>query len=142
MGVFKKGDNWYMDYRIQGRRIRKKIGSNKKLAENVLHKKKTEIAENRFLDVRKNEKIRFKDFAEQFLNLHSKPNKKSWKDDYYNLRRISKFFKDRYIYSITMQDIEEYKAKRAEMEMVMEMETVPVIKIARMVKNAITMVNA
>jgi len=113
MGIYKKGDNWFVDYRVLGRRKRQKIGSSKTLAENVLRKRKLEIAENRHLDVKKNEKIKFEEFAETFLNLHSKPNKKSWRSDFYNLKTITSFFRGRHIYEITAQDIEEFKAKRS-----------------------------
>ena len=40
--------NWWIDFYAEGRRKREKIGPNKKLAEAVLHKRKVEIAENRF----------------------------------------------------------------------------------------------
>lgn len=35
MGLVRKGDNWFIDYRANGRRIREKIGPSKKLAESV-----------------------------------------------------------------------------------------------------------
>ncbi len=51
MAMFKKGDNWYIDYYALNRRKREKIGPSKKLAEDVLHKRKIEIAENKYLDI-------------------------------------------------------------------------------------------
>ena len=93
MGVYYENDNWHIDYRLpNGKRRREKVGSSKKLAEIVLGKRKVEIAEGRFLDVRKNEKIKFEDFAAEFLNIHSKVNKKSWKSDFYNLGTLEKYF--------------------------------------------------
>lgn len=113
MSKYLKGKNWYIDYYVNGRRKREKIGPSKKLAETVLQKRKVEIAEGKFLDIRKKDRIKIEDFAETFLNLHSKPNKKSWKSDEYNLKAVLLSFKSRYLFDITPQDIEQYKAKRA-----------------------------
>jgi len=113
MSVFKKGDNWYIDYYVSGRRKREKIGPNKALAETVLRKRKVEIAEGRYLDIKKQERIKFEVFAEEFIALHSKPNKKSWISDVYNLRATNPFFKGKNLYEITIQDIEKFKAIRS-----------------------------
>lgn len=113
MGTYPKGKDWYIDYYVNGRRKREKVGPSKKLAEIVLQKRKVQIAEGKFLDIRRRERIKIDDFAEEFLNLHSKPNKKSWKSDEYNLKAILPFFKGRYLYDITTQDVEKYKAERA-----------------------------
>jgi len=113
MGVFFKKGNWYIDYRLpNGRRIRQKIGSSKKLAENVLRKRKLEIAENKFLDIKKNPPIKFEDFAQEFLEIYSKPNKKSWESDFHHLKRLKSFFRGKFLYQITPKDIEEFKAIR------------------------------
>lgn len=44
MGIFPKGNNWYIDYYIKGRRKRKKIGPSKKLTEQVLKDVQLKIA--------------------------------------------------------------------------------------------------
>jgi len=114
MSVFLKNGNWHIDYRLpNGKRRREKIGTSKKLAETVIAKRKVEIAEGKFLDVRKNKKIRFEAFAEEYLNLHAKPNKKSWKADYYNLKGLERFFKGKYLYTISEKDIEKFKSERS-----------------------------
>lgn len=114
MGVYYKNNNWHIDYRLlNGKRRREKVGSSKKLAETVLSKRKIEIAEGKFLDVLKNEKIKFEVFAEEFLNIHSKANKKSWKADYYNLQSLKSYFGGKYLYTITIKDIEKFKFERS-----------------------------
>jgi len=113
MGVFKKGDNWYIDYYAFGRRKRERIGPAKRLAETVLQKRKVEIAEGRYLDIKRKKKVGFEAFAEEFIALHSKPNKKSWISDVYNLRAIAPFFKGKNLYEISAQDIERFKATRS-----------------------------
>lgn len=116
MGKYKKGDNWYIDYYIHGRRKREKIGPSKALAEIVLKKRKVEIAEGKFLDKKKIEKIKFESFSRQFLDLHSKINKKSWQTDIYHVQALNSFFKGMYLHQITVEDIERFKAERSNQE--------------------------
>jgi len=113
MSVYKKGNTYYIDYYADGKRKRECIGPDKRLAETVLRKRKVEIAEGRHLNIKKNEKIKFREFADEFLALHSKINKKSWKSDFYNLKNIAPFFKGKNLYEITVQDVERFKAQRS-----------------------------
>ena len=45
MAMYKKGDNWFIDYYHQGRRLREKIGPSKTLAKDALAKRKAQMAE-------------------------------------------------------------------------------------------------
>jgi len=101
MGIFKKGKNWYIDYYVNGRRKRECIGPSKKLAETVLHKRKIEIAEGKYLDNNRREKVKFEEMARLFLE-YSRVNKKSWKRDCQN----------RYINEIDLLSVEKYKMQR------------------------------
>ena len=112
MGVCRRGSDYFIDYYVHGRRRREKIGTSRKLAEAVLGKRKLEIAEGKFIDVVRKEKIRFEDFAQQYLNIYSKQHKKSWKTDLYLLKDLERFFKGKYLYSITPKDIEQFKMER------------------------------
>ena len=85
MGVYQKDKVYFIDYYVNGRRRREKIGSSRKLAETVLSKRKVEIAEGKYLDVNKSQKIKFDHFRNEFLNVHSKINKNSWQSDQFNL---------------------------------------------------------
>ena len=76
MSVYKRGENWYIDFTFKGQRIRKSIGPSRKGAEAVIAKKKAEIAENKFLDVRKEpDPVKFHEFAKEYLQW-AKANKK------------------------------------------------------------------
>jgi len=116
MGIFLKGDDWFIDYYARGRRKREKIGSSKALAENVLRKRKLALAENKFLDIKKHEKIKFEDFANTFIELHSKPNKKpsSVRRDLFSIKKLSTFFAGKYIHDITTLSVEKYKSLRTQ----------------------------
>jgi hypothetical protein len=50
MGVFKKQGVYWIDYSVNGHRKREHIGSDKRLAETVLRKRKVETAEGKFLE--------------------------------------------------------------------------------------------
>jgi integrase len=113
MGKYFKNGNWFIDYYFNGRRKREKVGTSKTLAEIVLKKRKVEIAEGKFLDIRREHKIKFEDFANEYLEIHCKPNNKSWhKSDYFNLESLKKYFGNKYLSEITPKDIELYRAER------------------------------
>jgi len=114
MGIYKKGENWYIDYYVQGRRKREKVGPSKKLAESVLAKRKIQVVEGRFLDIKRNEKIKFEEMANLYLEMYSKVNKKSYRRDLMSINRLNEYFKGKYLYELTSLDIDNYKRKRLE----------------------------
>lgn len=111
MGVYKKGSDFYIDFYANGKRKRKKIGPSKKIAELVLKKRKVEIAEGKFLDIDKMEKVRFDIFADEYLNLHSKL-KKSYYTDEKIVNSLKKRFGSLYLHEITSLAIEKLKSER------------------------------
>lgn len=113
MGVYKRGDSYYIDYYVHGRRKREKIGLNKNLAETVLRKRKVEIAENRFLDIKKEEKLKFEDFTSEYIEIHLKPNNRSWETAALpNIKRLKAFFLGKYLHEITPLMVEKFKIER------------------------------
>jgi integrase len=116
MAVYKRGDNWYIDFTFHGQRIREMIGPSRKGAEKVIAKRKAEIAENRFLDKRMEpDPISFYDFANEYLQW-AKANKKpsSYNRDLSLMRQLNKEFEAKAIQEITTWQIEKFKAKRKE----------------------------
>ena len=70
-GVIDKNGVYWLDYRFNGRRLRKRIGPSKKLAETVMQKIRVQIAEGKYLDVKKEEKkIKFNDFAQIYASTY------------------------------------------------------------------------
>ncbi|MFC1491144.1 hypothetical protein ACFLQ0_00955 [Nitrospinota bacterium] len=72
MGVFKKDGAWWIDCYVSGRRKRERIGgpltvAMKKVASDTLAKRKVEIAENKFLDKKKEPKGSFSELADLYL---------------------------------------------------------------------------
>src|SRR4030042_6609478 len=115
MGVYKRGDNWYIDFTFKGKRIRESIGPSRKDAEKIIAKKKTEVVENKYLDIRKDpDPIKFHDFAVQYLDW-AKTNKKplSLKNDISRMRFLDKEFERKDLTMIAPWDIEKYKSRRS-----------------------------
>ncbi len=68
MSIYKRKDIWYIDYRAGGRRYKEAIGPSKRFAQAVLAKRKTEIAENRFLDVAKARETSFEQLSDAYMD--------------------------------------------------------------------------
>ena len=113
MGVFLKRGNYWIDYYAYGRRKREQCGPSKRLAQNALRKRKVEIVEGKFFDIRREQRIKFKDFAEEYLENHAKVNKRSWRStDVGLIRNLVGFFGEKYLHEITPLMVERYKAQR------------------------------
>ena len=104
---------WRVDFTFKGRRIRQFGGYTKCQAQNTLVKMKAEL-----LDVARGFKkpdmqdVTFDKFADDFLELYSKPNKRSWTRDEFSLNNLKAFFKGDMLQGIGAEKIERYKAKR------------------------------
>jgi integrase len=116
MSTYQRGKNWYIDFTFKGQRVRESIGPKRKTANEVIAKRKAEIAENKYLDKRKDpEPIKFYDFAKEYLQW-AKANKKpsSWDREISTMRRLDKEFGEKILQEITIWQIEKWKAKRKE----------------------------
>ena len=51
MGVFKKGKNWWIDFYHQGKRVRRKVGPSKRVAEMALADIQVKKAKNKLRQV-------------------------------------------------------------------------------------------
>jgi len=114
MAIFKKGNNWYIDYYFKGKRKRKKIGPSKKLAEQVLKDVQIKIAKGEYLGVYEERKVLFENFTKEYLE-YSKTNKSFstyQRRDRVSTNRLEKAFHGYYLHEITPKMIEDYKAER------------------------------
>jgi integrase len=114
MAVYQRGKNWYVDFSFKGQRIRESIGPSRRNAEKVIAKRKTEIFENKYLDIRKEPApVKFHDFAKEYL-AYAKTNKKAstFSRELAIMRGFDKEFEGKNIQEITSWHIETWKAKR------------------------------
>ncbi len=114
MAVYQRGDNWYIDFTFKGQRIRESIGPSKKGAEKVIAKKKAEIAENKYLDVRKDpDPVKFHEFAKEYLKWSIENKKPSAKTrELSTMRILDRTFGEKYLHEIDSLQIERWKMNR------------------------------
>jgi len=110
-GFSLKNQSWYIDYRVHGIRKREATGPNKHLAEEVSAKRKVQILEGRYFDIKKDSLITVDEIAEDFLK-YSKNNKKSYFRDVICVNHLLGFFGGKRLNTISPNLIEQYKCKR------------------------------
>jgi integrase len=110
---FKDG-KWYLDFTFRGRRIRQFGGYTKEQARNNLARLRIEKLDEKlgFKRPGNGERILFEKFADEFLELYSKQNKRSWQRDEQSLRNLKLSLKTKTLQDIGPEDVERYKAKR------------------------------
>lgn len=116
MGVFKRQGNWWIDFYHQGKRVRRKVGPSKRVAEMALADIQVKKSKNDFLGVCDPKRILFKDFAGEYLE-YSKANKahSSYDRDVTTIQRhLVPLWGDLDLARITTKMVEEYKMQRLE----------------------------
>ncbi len=116
--VYVHGNHWWIDITYKGTRIRERVlpvshPKGEKEARAVLKKKQVEIAEGKFLDVKRETKMTFRELAEKYINEYAKHYKKSWENsDKYYLVHLNDYFGNMQIERITREDVFRYQTKR------------------------------
>lgn len=115
MRVYKRKDIYYVDYIINGKRTRRAVGSDKRIAEQVLHDIELKQLRKEYLGVFNDEKVPFEDYAKQYLE-YSKQNKakNSYNRDTISIGHLIEEFGDCLLGDIKPQNIENYKNHRRE----------------------------
>lgn len=116
MGVYKKGRQWYIDYYVRGTRKRKKIGPSKQVAELALKEVELKIAKGDYLGIYEERKLTFRQFAPEYL-AYSQANKSSTsygRDQVTVKHWLTPVFGDRFLFHITVAEVERYKQERLE----------------------------
>lgn len=124
MGVYRKkikktgklSKRWWIDYYLNGKRIREPISTNKKEAEKVLIQRINSINENKhpILKKKENKKIKFVDFSKKYIKEYSKPFKKSYHNDISRIKNLMPYFGDLYIHEIKSFHLIEYRKIRSQ----------------------------
>jgi len=108
------GGKWYLDFTLGGKRIRRFGGYSKEQARNNLARMRIEKLDEKFGFKRPGNgaPIPFEKFADEFLELYSKQNKRSWIRDEVSLKNLKSFFKGQNLQDIGPEDIVRYRVKR------------------------------
>ncbi len=114
-GIYKRGNVYYIDYYLEGKRIQKAVSTDRKLAEAVLQKRKVEIAEGKHLDIKKIPKVKFEELCEIYLKQHAIPQiKKSWHSDWDTIKVLKRWFSGKYLQDITPLLVNKFKVERSQ----------------------------
>jgi len=111
--IFKRGKNWYVDYAVDGRRVRKSFGKQKKVAELYLKNVEVKIAKGEELNPRY-DFISLNDFIAKYLE-YCRDNKSraSYKTDLSRIKAFQHFLRNkgiRKLEGITPVVIEEFRS--------------------------------
>lgn len=114
MGLFKRGQVWWMRFTHKGKQVRKPTNvTDKKLAEKIHHKVMTQLAEGQWLDKLEGADKTFKELAEKYINEYAKINKRSWQKDQERLNNhLIPFFGEMIVTEISPKVISAYKGHR------------------------------
>jgi len=118
MGVYSrenkdKSVSWVIQYFVNGRRKREVVPvKTRKEAELALAKRKIEIKEGRFWDIKKEINLLFKDWAEEYLKIKELQGRKSLRRMKTSVKNLVKFFGNYYLNEITPALIDTYINKR------------------------------
>ena len=104
------GKVYWVEFYLDGKRKRERIGSNKAAAEYRLREVLSRRAEGRI--VRKIKDPVFDEVKKWYLNLPQIKNKKSYERDTSSLKRLSAFFSGKRVSDITISQIEAYRLRR------------------------------
>jgi len=117
MGIYRRGQVWWMSFIYKGKRYRKSTETgDKKLAQRIYDKIKGEVAEGRWFERLPGEEKTFREIMEKYLKEYSVRNKalKSHIRDKSLANHLINFFGDYTLNEITPKLISEYKTKRRE----------------------------
>jgi len=113
--IYKRGKIWYLDIRVKGRRIRKKVGTSKRIAELALKDAEVKAAREEFGFARHD--ITIDKFIEQFLE-YSRANHREATTNRYRavIDHLKEFLKSKqditFISEISTEVIDQYKVFR------------------------------
>ncbi|NUO79354.1 site-specific integrase [candidate division KSB1 bacterium] len=116
MGVYrrKRQDGsvlWYIDFYVDGKRVRERVGESKTQAKAVLLKRKGEVVSGKFQlrDARKTPLL--SEFAHDYL-AWAKQHKRSWSRDEHSLKHLLKRLGHHRLAELGTWEVEKYKSER------------------------------
>src|SRR5262245_2594862 len=112
MGLVKRGKYWCMRFTYHGRQVRRSTGTtDRRLAEAILGKVRTQLVEGRFFDTLEERTRTFEELIERYLAEHAA--KQSEPRHYHGYdKNLTTFFRGRTLIEITPKVIAEYKNTR------------------------------
>lgn len=109
--VYKRGKQFYVQYRNQGKLYREPAGPDKRDAQRYLEKRMVEIREGRFFDMKKRCKTTLEEFGPEYL-AWSDRHKRSARRNRISTRNLLAYFGKINLADIGTKQVEEYKELR------------------------------
>jgi integrase len=103
---------WYFDFSFRGKRYIRLGGVTKQEAKDAMARLRVELLEGPKAGPADVEDPLFADFAKEYIELHAKPNKRSWRRDEYSIARLNDFFGRRRLSQVNLLLIEKYRVER------------------------------
>jgi integrase len=111
--IYKNEDGkWCFDVTCNGRRVRQIVGLSRPETEQAMLNKLTDLKRDKFGIEKPRGNVFFEEFADEFLEVYSKQNKRSWVRDRSAIKHFNEFFKGKVLSAISPELIERYKAAR------------------------------
>lgn len=112
MGLYRRGQAWWMSFTSNGKQYRKPTETNnRKLAEKIYGKVLTQIAENKWFDIDEGSQRTFEELVAKYEATEFKE-LKSWRSVESYLKQLKDFFGNRTLSQITPALIDEFRQKR------------------------------
>ena len=105
-------ESWYIYYRANGERIRQvvKNAQSRTDALKVLQVNVADAFRGEHGFKKQEKRIKFKEYAEEYIENYAKVNKRSWKTDEYMLKRVKEFFNEKCLHEIDSLLIDQFRA--------------------------------
>lgn len=112
MGLYKRGGSWWIDYRVNGKRVREAVGT-KEEAETLLGERRQDIRQGRDPGLRRIKPITFHEAAERFM--HEYVAITSENPEQFEIRRapLEEYFGDTYLTMIDRAAVNRYTRQRS-----------------------------
>jgi len=111
LGIYQRGQIWWIDYYYKGRRLREPVSTSRQEAAAALKSRRGDIVKGRFELKREAKDCRFAEFAVAYAK-HLKSTRSGWKKELSRLKNLVRCFGSKMLGDITMYDVECFKAER------------------------------
>lgn len=115
MGLYRRGQAWWMCFTYNGKQLRRPTETNeKKLAEKIYRKVMTQIAEGKWFERQPGSDKTVRELLDKYLREHSERNKspKTYERDQGLAKIINRYFGDYPLSALNPKDIADFKVKR------------------------------
>jgi integrase len=107
----RQGLGYYLDFTVRGHRFRAFGGKTLREAKLEIGRLRAEKTSEKSGPIGRD--LTFAEFGQEFLEVYSKPNKRSWRRDVLSVNSLSSFFQGQTLRRLSAQDVERFKARRS-----------------------------